>query len=68
MTQITINIENTAIVPHLKKILNALDGVTIAKSSRKTKLSSIQQSLQDAEAGRVTHYDTAEDLFNAFGI
>ncbi len=34
MTQLTINIENKSIVPYLKKILNAIDGVSIAKPSK----------------------------------
>lgn len=35
MTQLTINIEDKSILPHLKKILNAIDGVSIAKPERK---------------------------------
>lgn len=67
MTQITINIEDHSIVPHLKKILSAIDGVTIAKQSRKRK-SSIEESLEDIEAGRVNKYKNAEALFEALGI
>ena len=37
MTQLTINIEDKSILPHLKKILNAIEGVSIAKPSRKKK-------------------------------
>ncbi len=32
MTQPTINIEDKSILPHLKKILNAMNGVSIAHS------------------------------------
>lgn len=35
MTQLTINIEDKSILPHLKKILNAIEGVSIAKSEKK---------------------------------
>lgn len=35
MTQLTINIEDKAILPHLKKILNAIDGVSIAKPEKR---------------------------------
>lgn len=35
MTQLTINVEDKSILPHLKKILNAIEGVSIAKPSRK---------------------------------
>ena len=37
MTQLTINVEDKSILPHLKKILNAIEGVSIAKPSRKKK-------------------------------
>lgn len=37
MTQITINIENESLVPHLKKILNAIEGVSIVKPEKKRK-------------------------------
>jgi len=35
MTTLTINIENPSIIPSLRKVLSALDGVTIAKPVRK---------------------------------
>ena len=35
MTQLTLNIEDKAILPHLKKILSAIDGVSIAPAKRK---------------------------------
>lgn len=31
MTQLTINVENNSILPHLKKILSAIEGVSIAR-------------------------------------
>ena len=37
MTQLTINAEDKSILPHMKKILNAIEGVSIAKPSRKKK-------------------------------
>lgn len=67
MTQLTINIEDKSILPHLKKILNALDGVSIERPKRKRK-SGIELAYEDVRAGRITHYDTADDMFKAFGI
>ena len=67
MTQITINIEDKSILPHLKKILNAIEGVSIAKPSKQKKCG-IDEALDDIKAGRVTHYDNVEDMFKAFGI
>lgn len=62
MTQLTLNIENTSIIPHLKKILNALDGVTVAKTSRKRK-SGIEEALEDIKAGRINHAKNVDDMF-----
>lgn len=67
MTQLTINIENTSILPHLRKILNAIDGVSIARPVSKRK-SGIEEAYDDVRAGRVTHYNSAEDLYKAMGI
>ena len=41
MTTITLNIDNPSIVPSLRKILNALDGVTIAKTTSKRKCKTV---------------------------
>ncbi len=64
MTQLTINIEDKSILPHLKKILNALEGVTIAKPAKKNKKSGIEQALEDVKAGRVTQCKDVDDMFH----
>ncbi|MDE7345789.1 MAG: hypothetical protein K2N48_03495 [Muribaculaceae bacterium] len=67
MTQLTINIEDKSILPHLKKILNALEGVSIAKPIRKKK-TGLDKALEDIEAGRVKRYESSEALFKDLGI
>ena len=67
MTQITINIEDKSILPHLKKILNAIEGVSIAKPEKKRK-TGLDEAYDDVRAGRITHYENAEAMFKAFGI
>ncbi|MDE5593958.1 MAG: response regulator [Muribaculaceae bacterium] len=67
MTQITINIEDKSILPHLKKILNAIDGVSIAKPAKKRK-TGLDEAYEDVRAGRITHYENAEALFKKYGI
>lgn len=62
MTQITLNIENSSILPHLKKILTAIDGVTIAKSSNIQK-SGIEEALDDIKAGRIHRANNVDDMF-----
>jgi hypothetical protein len=68
MTQITINIEDKSILPHLRKILNAIEGVSIVTPERKRIKSGIEESYEDIRAGRVTHYANADEMFKAFGI
>lgn len=67
MTQITINIEDKSILPHLKKILNAIEGVSIAKPEKKRK-TGLDEAYEDVRAGRITHYENAEAMFKSFGI
>lgn len=62
MTQLTINIENRSILPHLKKILNAIDGVSIANPVKKRK-NGLDEALEDINAGRVEHADNVDDMF-----
>ena len=62
MTQITINIEDHSILPHLKKILCAIEGVSIAKTSR-NKRSGIEEAYDDLKAGKVYSAKSVDDLF-----
>ena len=66
MTQIVINIENKDIVPHLKKILNSIEGVSIAKPSKKK--NGIEVAMDDIKAGRLNRYDSVDDMFKNLDI
>ena len=67
MTQITINVEDASILPHLKKILNAIEGVSIARPAKKRK-TGLEEACEDVRAGRVFKYDGSRDLVQALGI
>lgn len=67
MTQLTINVEDKSIVPHLKKILNAIEGVSIAPT-RKKNVNGIDRSLAEIKAGKVKRFDSVEDFFTDLGI
>ncbi len=54
--------------PIWKKILNAIEGISIATPKKTRKKSGIEQSYEDLQAGRVTHYKDSEEMFKAFGI
>lgn len=63
MEQVIINVDNPSILPSLRRILKALDGVTIV-SSKKTKKTGIEEAEDDIKAGRVYKADSVEDMFN----
>ncbi|MDE5749225.1 MAG: hypothetical protein K2H87_00475 [Duncaniella sp.] len=67
MTQITINVENPSILPHLKKILGAIEGISIAKTTRKPK-TGLSEAMDDIKTGRLNSYESAEDMFEKLGI
>ncbi len=62
MTQITINIEDKSILPHLKKILNAIESVSIVKSTTKKKCG-FEEALDDVKAGRVHRAENVDEMF-----
>lgn len=62
MTQLTINIEDKSILHHLKKILNAIEGVSIAKPSKVRKCG-LDEAIEDVNAGRIQHADSVDDMF-----
>ena len=67
MTQLVLNIENPAILPSLKKVLSALEGVSIAKNTNKSlnkkKRTGLDEALEDVKAGRVSGpFNNVEEL------
>ena len=66
MTQLTINIENTAILPHLKKILSAIEGISIAKPIKKQ--SGLDRAYDDVRNNRINSYNSAQNFYKAMGI
>lgn len=63
MTQITLNIENVSILPHLKKVLESISGVSIAKTEVKHPESGIEEAYEDIKTGRITHCKDVDDMF-----
>lgn len=61
MTQLTINIEDKSILPHLKKILNAIEGVSIVKSS--TKKCGLEEALYDVKTGKTHRAENVDEMF-----
>lgn len=63
MTQLTINIEDKTILPHLKKILSAIEGVSIAPVRRKKKCG-LEEAMEDVKADRIYRASSVDDMFN----
>ena len=72
----TIQVDNPSILTSLKKILGAIDGVTIVKSAKVksketdiTKTAGYKEAMADKDNGRVSGpFHTSEELFNHLGI
>ena len=67
MEQIIINVEDTSIIPSLKRILKSIKGITIVKHEKKEK-NGLEEAFDDIQQGRVTHYESAEAMFKSLGI
>ncbi len=67
MTQITLTISDPKDASLIKKLLAKFDSVTISKPERKRK-TGIDEALEDVAAGRVTRYDSVDEMFEKLGI
>ena len=67
MTQITLTISDPRDASLIKKLLAKFDSVTISKPTRKRK-TSLDEALEDVAAGRVTRYESADDMFKKLGF
>ena len=72
MTQLTLNIENPAVLPSLKKLLAFVDGVSVAHEKRTQTEDVEQKALRSAlrqvkriQAGRID-VRPVEDLLNEY--
>ena len=67
-----MRVEDSSILPSLRKILSPIKGASIVKSSKvkdtESSLSAYEQSIDDVENGRVHTYGNVEDLFEKMGI
>lgn len=67
MTQLVLNIRDRNIIPHLRKVLNSIDGVTVARTPRKKK-SGLEEALKDVREGRVTEHASVDDYFKIIKV
>ncbi|MBD5266372.1 MAG: hypothetical protein K2G00_00615 [Duncaniella sp.] len=69
MTQLVLNISDPSILPTLKKVVKAFDGVSIARPSnsatkKKKAKCGLDEALEDVRAGRVHTAKSTDDLFS----
>ncbi len=66
MQQITLNIDNDSILPSLRKVLKAIPGVSIVRTTRKLETSvgktSFEKAMDDIRDGRIYEYDSLDSL------
>ena len=51
----------------LKKVLESMKGVVIVPNHQKS-MSGIEEAMDDIRHGRVTEYESADDMFEKLGI
>ena len=62
MTQLTLNVTDESLIPMLRKLFRSMEGVEIAP--RRRKKSGIELAYEDVEAGRVTQWNSPDEMFN----
>ena len=64
---LTIQVEDRNVMAGLKKVLNAMSGVVILPT-RKQKMTGMQEAMDDIRNGRVTKYDSSDEMFKDLGL
>ena len=64
---LTIQVEDRNVMAGLKKVLNAMSGVVILPTC-KQKMTGMQEAMDDIRKGRVTKYDSSDEMFKDLGL
>ena len=66
--QLLVSISDLSMINDIKKAISMLKGVTTVKKQKTydiTKTKGFQEALDDVKHGRVTHYDSVDDMFRS---
>ena len=66
--QLLVSISDLSMINDIKKAISMLKGVTSVKKQKTydiTKTKAFQEALDDVKHGRVTHYDSVDDMFRS---
>lgn len=73
--QLIVNVEDVSLLKDLKKAISLLKGVKSIRTHRIkeaeadiTKTAGYREAMKDVEEGRVSSYESVDDLFNELGI
>lgn len=67
MATLTIQVEDNSVMAGLKKVLESMKGVVIVPDHQKS-MSGIEEAMDDIRHGRVTEYESADDMFEKLGM
>lgn len=75
MTQLTVSVEDVTMLEQIKQAISLLRGVVSVKVKKTkpkaydiTKTAGFREAMDDIEHGRVSTYDSVDDLFKELGI
>ena len=68
--QLLVSISDLSMLNDIKKAISMLKGVTAVKKQKQkeydiTKTKAFKEALDDVKHGRVTHYDSVDDMFKS---
>ncbi len=66
MTEITLKVTDESLLPMLRKLFRSMEGVEMVTHRRKK--SGIEKALDDVKAGRVTKWDSPDQMFDALSL
>ena len=66
MTEITLKVTDESLLPMLRKLFRSMEGVEMVTHRRKK--SGIEKALDDVKAGRVTEWDSPDQMFDVLSL
>lgn len=65
MNQMVITFDDVSVMQHVKKTLSLMRGVKSVTMPRKKRMCRLDRALKDVEEGRVTRWNSVEEMFEA---
>jgi hypothetical protein len=62
MTQLIINVENKALLPSLRNILSAIEGVSIERTTTHKRKCRLDKALEEAAKGKTKSFNSVKEL------